>query len=89
MALPIEISSLSPLKFRWVGHVETPVGARTMEHEGSFSPAFDGALKELIETCQFLVEKDIELRSDITELRSEVNKLRGQLAAKNVKKGKP
>jgi hypothetical protein len=47
--LPITvIRDTAPPKFRWTQLVDSPVGKRTVEHEGELPPSVEGAVRALI-----------------------------------------
>ena len=81
MTPPIEIiSGTVPPRFKWKQVVDTPVGPRTMEHEGGLPPALEGAIVAIINMVKQLTAENAELRKQIDSHRvapAPTNKRRG------------
>lgn len=63
MTLPIELVPNSrPPRFRWKQTISTPVGDRTIDHEGTLSPTVEDALVKLIALAHQQAQEIIGLR---------------------------
>ena len=69
--LPIDVvpGNVPPV-FRWRQLVDTPVGARTVEHEGPLPPSVEVAVKSLIGVAKQLALENKELRRRLEEAQA-------------------
>ena len=64
MNLPIDIiPNTIPPKFRWRQVISTPIGKKTVEHEGQLPPSVEGAIVALIGITKQLAIENAELMS--------------------------
>lgn len=63
MKLPIDVvPSSRPPQFRWQSRVGTPLGLRTVDHEGSLPASVEGAVADLVALARWLVEERDKLQ---------------------------
>lgn len=65
MNLPIDlIPNTSPPRFRWRQVINTPVGKKTVEHEGLLLPSVEGAVEALVMIAKQLEKEVFALTAD-------------------------
>ena len=66
MNLPIElISNSSPPRFRWRQTLQTPIGTRTVDHEGTLPPTVETAVEFLIALAKQQAQEIIGLQKRV------------------------
>jgi hypothetical protein len=81
MNLPIDIVPGPMLIFRWRHTTTSPVGPRTIEHEGAIGASVDGAIAALISVAKELDAENRELRQRLKVMAGNVETLEGKITS--------